>query len=720
MKPTTQRMLLTATAGPRCWTGPLRPLALAAAAAACASAAHAGPATSHWTLTEIGTLGGKTSATAINNAGQVTGSSVDAGGTQRAFLYSNQLISSLDNTAGLSSSGAAINDAGQITGQVGRNLFVYGDNGLSLGPDESAGSAISARGQVAGWSGSCAATFSAALRASCLPMASLGSASIAYGINNRGDVVGQFDSQTAFVYSNGTAKSLGTLGGPKSIAYAINDSGDVVGRASTGSGGHAFLYRSGAMRDLGTLGGANSTAKSINSVGIVVGGSETWAGGNRAFLFGNGAMQDVNSFNGIAGSGFTLTEAVGSNDAGQLVANASNGRAYIATVDAVVWEGKSWGGVWDTPDGWSHGMAPNKNTAVFIDPARSTVITVPEGASTIRSLNIGGGATGNNGIATLNLAGGSINVTGLSEDRFGTVISSKGVLSGDGVLTGLVLNRGSVIATNLTLPDGLVNTGTLTGNGRLNANLDNAPGGTLQLGAGQSLLLNGVSHSSEGLIQLSRGAELRVVGTFTHNSGAELNLSGGSLVRFDGSVNNAPNARIVLDQGTARFTGGLVNGGELLVSYGGANVHGPVSTVSGGKIILSANSSTAFYGPVEVQQGGELRLAASSTVTFFGSMQQRTGALLLGKGSILYEGALSVGASPGLGVTEGDVSFGSHNLYLAEIGGTTACTLLCATDEAFKNSSYDRYEVGGKLHFGGTLKIVSWAGFTGQAGQSFA
>ncbi|RTL15451.1 MAG: hypothetical protein EKK52_20360, partial [Burkholderiales bacterium] len=727
---------------PRRLSASLRPLALAAATAACASAAHAGPAVAHWTLTDIGTLGGITNVAAINNLGQVTGSSNDTDGIRRAVLFSNGVLSSLDNTPGTASTGSAINDAGQITGWAGLFPFVYGNGALSLGPDYGTGNAINSRGQVVGFKfngvASCAATFSNTLQAKCLTLTLGGNA---FGINNRGAIVGN-GSVGAFLYNNGTVLSLGHLGGGWGSGIAINDSGDVVGFSDTANKqSHAFLYRSGAMRDLGTLGGANSSATSINSAGLVVGASDTIAAGaSGGFLYSNGVLQDINSFNGIAGGGIALVEAKGINDVGQIVANGNNGRAYIATLDTTVWEGNTGGGYWDAPDGWSHGIAPNKNTAVFIDPAKSTTVTVLSGSTTVRSLNIGGDASGNNGIATLNLQGGSIQVTGISEDRFSTVISDKGVLQGDGLISGLVLNRGTVDASNLTLPGGLVNTGLLTGNGRLNANLDNAPGGTLQLGAGQRLVLSGVSHSSEGLIQLSRGAELRVVGAFTHNSGAELNLSGGSLARFASSASNAGDiivsgastlrfddvlanmagGRLALDQGNAHFNGGLVNAGQLLVSYGGANVYGKVSTVSGGKIILSANSNTAFYGPVEVQQGGELRLAAGSSVTFFGSMQQRTGAIFRGSGSILYEGSLSVGASPGLGVSEGDVSFGSGNTYLAEIGGTTACTLLCATDEAFKNSSYDRYEVGGKLHFGGTLKIVSWAGFTGQAGQSFA
>ena len=59
---------------------------------------------------------------------------------------------------------------------------------------------------------------------------------------------------------------------------------------------------------------------------------------------------------------------------------------------------------------------------------------------------------------------------------------------------------------------------------------------------------------------------------------------------------------------------------------------------------------------------------------FFSQVSQRTGAVFSGTFSKFYEGGLSIGASPGLGSDAGDVSFGSGNLYLAEIGGLAAGT----------------------------------------------
>lgn len=95
---------------------------------------------------------------------------------------------------------------------------------------------------------------------------------------------------------------LGTLGGTNSEAFGINNKGQIVGHADTpeysGTWGRiyrAFLYESGKMRDLGAMGRDQwSRATGINEHGTIVGQSVNQVGclvEERSVKFGNGKME---------------------------------------------------------------------------------------------------------------------------------------------------------------------------------------------------------------------------------------------------------------------------------------------------------------------------------------------------------------------------------------------------------------------------------------------
>lgn len=114
-------------------------------------------------------------------------------------------------------------------------------------------------------------------------------------VNNQGQVVGYAETSggtRAFVWSNGTMRFLGTLGGNSSRADAINEKGQVVGDSYAPNGlSHAFLWENGIMRDLGTLGADASSASAIDGNGRVVGDTQVLEGPILAFVWENGRMR---------------------------------------------------------------------------------------------------------------------------------------------------------------------------------------------------------------------------------------------------------------------------------------------------------------------------------------------------------------------------------------------------------------------------------------------
>lgn len=105
-----------------------------------------------------------------------------------------------------------------------------------------------------------------------IQLTDLGAGNLPKAINNAGQVVGQGNGQ-AFLWTNGTLTTLGTLGGTQSAANDLNDSGIVVGWSFDANGlKRAFQWTSAnGMENLGAAFIAETVAEAVNNRGQIVG-----------------------------------------------------------------------------------------------------------------------------------------------------------------------------------------------------------------------------------------------------------------------------------------------------------------------------------------------------------------------------------------------------------------------------------------------------------------
>ena len=254
---------------------------------------------------DLGDLGGKNSWMnwgEINDFGQIVGMSEtavpDPNGedicgfsthlTCRPFLWQDFHMRALPTLGGNNGQASAINNRGQIVGMAEdgtvdsscspdtinnrTQLPVLWENGrahaLPTPVSDPSGFAnwINDHGQAVGNTGSCGGMSHAVSwendTVTELEDLGTGAGAIAYGNNNRGQIVGSVfvtpggAVRYGALWQNGVLTNIGTLPGTMSaIATGINDRGQVVGSAwdSNFNWSHAFIYQDGVMTALDTL-----------------------------------------------------------------------------------------------------------------------------------------------------------------------------------------------------------------------------------------------------------------------------------------------------------------------------------------------------------------------------------------------------------------------------------------------------------------------------------
>ena len=139
----------------------------------------------------------------------------------------------------------------------------------------------------------------------------------AMGINNLGDIVGQFTvgwNWHGYLLHDGVYTQIDMPGEAAALPYGINDRGDIVGTTYLGLDlpDHGFLLRDGAFTEIKVPGSDWTQALSLNNDGDIVGNFGD-ASGIHGFLLSGGVYTTLDY------PGAVQTQVTGLNDDGDFV-----------------------------------------------------------------------------------------------------------------------------------------------------------------------------------------------------------------------------------------------------------------------------------------------------------------------------------------------------------------------------------------------------------------
>lgn len=225
----------------------------------------------------------------INDHGQLIGS-IGSSGQSVGFIDDHGTISTVSYPGSTSTSFTAINDRGEITGLAAgpgsQHYFIFYQGEfitLSL-PDLAQPLDINERGDVVGYFYDLGGTHGFLYTDGAMHLIDVpgSDVTIALGINDRGEIVGEYGmigaARSGFLLAAGTFTTVAYPGAIATSAHAINNKGEIVGlmQYADQTPYHGFVYRHGTWEAVDVpctdqQASTDTFPRSINEQGVIIG-----------------------------------------------------------------------------------------------------------------------------------------------------------------------------------------------------------------------------------------------------------------------------------------------------------------------------------------------------------------------------------------------------------------------------------------------------------------